>query len=137
MNKERAHDLAAMFELAANRQTNIIDEPFDCVTLNLMPSTCAELAEVLRRSIDLKLVDYLWNDEPQMALTISELVGIARVESQCWLNDGQGRFLFDRKKLAAAGVTEDKIAKVEEFLHRYEELDAEVRLADQTEEQPC
>lgn len=51
VTKDRAHDLADMFDAAADGQTNIIDAPFDCVTLNLKPSTCAELAEVLRRAI--------------------------------------------------------------------------------------
>lgn len=44
----RLEELAAIFERASNAPTNVLDPPFDCVTINLKPATCAEIARLFR-----------------------------------------------------------------------------------------
>jgi hypothetical protein len=53
MTPDRARELAIIFERASKDQTNIIDPPFDCVSLNMLPSTWAALAELLREHAEL------------------------------------------------------------------------------------
>lgn len=48
MSKSRLEELAEIYERAAAQTTNIIDPPFDCVTINLRPATLAETAKYLR-----------------------------------------------------------------------------------------
>ncbi len=48
MGKSRLEELADIFETASKQPTNIIDPPFDCVTVNLRPETCAEISKNLR-----------------------------------------------------------------------------------------
>lgn len=44
----RLEQLATVFEAAAKSPTNTMDPPFDCVTLNLRPETCTDIAKYLR-----------------------------------------------------------------------------------------
>jgi len=53
--------------------------------------------------------------------TVKDLVAIARVS-----NRYGNRFVFDINKLAAIGVDVKMLDKAEEFIRRYEELDAEI-----------
>lgn len=46
----RLKELAEIFERASKEPTNIINPPFDCVSINLKPATWAEIAEALRNA---------------------------------------------------------------------------------------
>jgi hypothetical protein len=56
MTPERMLELSRVFESASQEHPNIIDPPFDCVGINLKPSTWGDLAHALKEMAETYLV---------------------------------------------------------------------------------